>query len=100
GPRFCCPRLSIAVVIANSIRAQAVITARPLLCFTTGTPYTVARYQLVRDLTKKRRRAEVFASSDRWPWCHRQARFQKSTLVRTADAVGTRILHIRAPVAR
>ena len=31
---------------------------------------------------------------------HRQAQFQMSTLVRTAGAIGTRIVHIRAPVAR
>src|SRR4030095_1977401 len=62
-------------------------------------PFIEASTDLSEELPKKRRRTEVSVPIGRHG-AHRQAQFQMSTLVRTAGAIGTRIVHIRAPVAR
>jgi hypothetical protein len=62
-------------------------------------PFIETSTDLSEELPKKRRRTEVSVPIGSHG-AHRQAQFQMSTLVRTAGAIRTRIVHIRAPVAR
>jgi small subunit ribosomal protein S21 len=73
------------------------------LFFIYGAPiygHVQAGTDLSEELLKKRGRTEVFALPISSHGAHRQARFQKSTSVHTAGAIGIRIVHFRAPVAR
>jgi hypothetical protein len=92
-------RIGLVKIEGPSPTANILVLARPAgnsyCSLSPARPFIEASADLSEELPIKRRRTEVSVPIGSHG-AHRQAQFQMSTLVRTAGAIGTRIVHVVA----